>query len=80
MSGSGGGDWTTPPGDSCERLTSETALTSPDRAVVSQLNTSALLDVKVDRSGARPIVRAMYKGKIAGSITSSIIQRIGGGS
>lgn len=76
MSGSGGGSWTTPTGDSCERLASETTLTSPDRAVISLLNNGTLLDVEVDDSGARPVVRAMYQGQIAGSITSSIIQRL----
>lgn len=77
MSGSGGGgDWIIPPGDSCERLMSETTLTSPDRVIVSQLRQGTLLDVEVDNSGMRPVVRAMYDGKAAGSITSSIIQRI----
>lgn len=76
MSGSGGGSWTTPTGDSCERLTSETALTSPDRAVISQLSVGTMLNVEVDNSGARPVVRAAYQGQVAGSITSSIIQRL----
>jgi hypothetical protein len=76
MSGGGGGSWTTPTGDSCERLTSETTLTSPDRAVISRLSAGELLDVEVDSSGARPVVRAVYQGQIAGSITSSIIQKI----
>lgn len=77
MSGSGGGGpWTPPNGDSCERLTSETTLTSPDRAVISRLKDGDSLDVTVDNSGARPVVRAMYKGQVAGSITSSIIQRL----
>jgi hypothetical protein len=76
MSGSGGGSWPTPTGDSCERLTSETTLTSPDRAVISQLTDGTLLSVEVDTSGARPVVRAMYQGQVAGSITSSIIQRL----
>jgi hypothetical protein len=35
-----------------------------------------LLDVEVDTTGARPVIRAMHKEKIAGSITSSIIQKI----
>ena len=52
MSGAGGGSWTTPTGDSCERLTSETTLTSPDRAVISQLTVGTLLDVEVDNSGS----------------------------
>ena len=80
MSGGGGGSWTTPTGDSCERLTSETTLTSPDRAVISRLSAGELLDVEVDSSGASPVVRAVYQGQIAGSITSSIIQKIVGAS
>jgi hypothetical protein len=76
MSGSSSSSWTTPTGDSCERLTSETTLTSPDRAVISQLSIGTQLDVEVDNSGARPVVRAMYQGQVAGSITSSIIQRL----
>jgi hypothetical protein len=76
MSGSSSSSWTAPAGDSCERLTSETTLTSPDRAVISQLNVGTTLEVEVDNSGARPVVRAMYHGQVAGSITSSIIQRL----
>ena len=76
MSGSSGGPWTTPTGDSCDRLTSETTLTSPNRDVISQLNKGMLLDVEVDKSGARPVVRAMLNGQVAGSITSSIIQKL----
>lgn len=76
MSGSPGGDWTTPTGDSCERLTSETTLTSPNRAVISQLRKGVFLDVVIDTSGTRPVVRAMHGGDIAGSITSSIIQKL----
>ncbi len=76
MSGSSSSSWTAPTGDSCDRLTSETTLTSPDRAVISQLSIGTALDVEVDTSGARPVVRAMYQGQVAGSITSSIIQRL----
>lgn len=76
MSGSSDSSWTTPTGDSCDRLTSETTLTSPDRAVISQLSKGELLDVAVDSTGARPVVRAIKEGQIAGSITSSIIQKL----
>jgi hypothetical protein len=76
MSGSGSSSWTAPTGDSCERLTSDTTLTSPDPAVISQLHDGTLLDVAVDDSGAHPVVRAMYQGQVAGSITSSIIQKL----
>lgn len=76
MSGSGGGSWTTPSGDSCETLTSDTTLTSPDPAVISQLQVGTLLDVEVDDSGAHPVIHAMYQGQVAGSITSSIIQKL----
>jgi len=76
VSGSSSSSWTAPTGDSCDRLTSETTLTSPDRDVISQLSKGVLLDVEVDNTGARPVVRAMLNGQIAGSITSSIIQKL----
>jgi hypothetical protein len=76
MSGSGGGTWNPPMVDSCELLTSETTLTSPDRDVLSRLSKDVRLDVAVDNSGPRPVVRALYQGRIAGSITSSVIQKL----
>jgi hypothetical protein len=76
MSGGGGGGWSEPTQDPCERLTSETTLTSPVRSVIAQLTTGTLLDVEVTDSGGTPVVRAVHNGQVAGSITSSIIQKI----
>lgn len=77
MSGSGGGGgWSDPVQDSCEKLTSETTLTSPVRETIAQLSKGALLDIRVDNVSGTRVVRAIYKGSIAGSITSAIIQKI----
>ena len=76
MSGSGGGSWTEPTQDPCEKLNSETTLTSPVRNVVAQLSQGTLLDVEVSDSGATRVVQAVHNGQVAGSITSSIIQKI----
>jgi|GEM_PF-1642705 len=76
MSGSGGGSWSVPVGDTCDRLTSDTALTSPSREVTSQLQPGSLLEIEIDNTAATPVVRAMFQGQVAGSITSSIIQKL----
>ena len=77
MSGSGGGGgWSEPSQDSCEKLTSETTLTSPVRSVIEQLSKGVLLDVNVTDSGGTRVVQALYNGTVAGSITSTIIQKI----
>jgi hypothetical protein len=77
VSGSGsGGTWVEPVQDSCEKLTSETTLTSPVRDVVSQLAVGDVLDVRVDNVGGTPVVRVVHDGNVAGSITSAVIQRI----
>lgn len=76
MTGSPSSSWTVPPGDSCDRLTSDTTLTSPNRDVVSLLKPGTELNIEVDESGDTPLVRAVYNGQIAGSITSSIIQKL----
>ncbi|SRR6266404_5690165 len=76
MSGSGGGSWTEPTQDPCEKLNSETTLTSPVRNVIAQLSQGTLLDVEVSDSGGTRVVQAVHNGQVAGSITSSIIQKI----
>jgi hypothetical protein len=76
MSGSGGGSWTEPTQDPCEKLNSETTLTSPVRDVVAQLSQGTLLDVEVSDGGCTRVVQAVHNGQVAGSITSSIIQKI----
>lgn len=76
MSGGGGGGWSEPIHDPCEKLTSETTLSSPVRNVISRLSKGDLLDVTISEVDDTPVVRALYKGETAGSITSSIIQKI----
>ena len=76
MSGSSSGDWAEPNQDSCEKLSSDTTLTSPVRDVIAQIAVGAVLDVRVDTIGTARVVRAVYNGNVAGSITSTIIQKI----
>lgn len=77
MSGSSsGGDWYAPTEDSCDKLTSETTLSSPNAAVLAQLQAGMELDVEVDDSSGARVIRATYQSQIAGSITSAVIQKI----
>ena len=76
MSGSGGGTWIDQPTDDCARLAQQTTLNSPNRAVVSRLQKGDLLDVRVTKVGKGVVVEALRNGQVAGSITSSIIQRL----
>jgi hypothetical protein len=76
MSGSGGGSWSDTSQDPCEKLTSETTLTSPVRSVIAHLSKDVILDVEVSDSGGTRVVQALHNGNVAGSITSTIIQRI----
>jgi hypothetical protein len=43
---------------------------------MAQITKGTLLDVEVSESGGTRVVRAVHNGQVAGSITSSIIQRI----
>lgn len=76
MSGSGGGTWIDQPGDSCATLSQQTTLNSPNRPVLSQVATGTLLDVVVNKTGKAVTVEALLNGEVAGTITSSIIQRL----
>jgi len=76
VSGSGGGTWIEQPTDDCARLAQQTTLNSPDRAVVSRLQKGDVLDVRVNKVGKGVVVEALYNGQVAGSITSSIIQKL----
>lgn len=76
MSGSGGGGWNDQPSDNCATLSQQTTLNSPNKAVLSNLAKGNLLDVRVKTMGKGVIVEALYGGQVAGSITSSIIQRL----
>lgn len=74
--GGGGGGWYEPTENSCDKLTSETTLSSPNAGVLAQLQTGMELDVEVDDSSGARVIRATYQGQIAGSITSAVIQKI----
>ena len=76
MSGSGGGTWVDQPGDSCETLSQQTTLNSPNRAVLIQLKKGTSLAVSVNKTGKAVTVEALFNGQVAGTITSSIIQRL----
>ena len=76
MSGSGGGTWIDQPGDSCETLSQQTTLNSPQRAVLSHVKKGTVLEVSVNKTGKAVTVEALFSGQVAGTITSSIIQRL----
>ena len=76
MSGSGGGTWIDQPGDSCETLSQQTTLNSPNRAVLNQLNKGTVLEVSVNKTGKAVTIEALHNGQVAGTITASIIQRL----
>jgi bifunctional DNA-binding transcriptional regulator/antitoxin component of YhaV-PrlF toxin-antitoxin module len=76
MSGSGGGHWGGEPSDDCTKLAQFTTLNSPSREVLRGLRRGDLLEVAVRREGGAIIVVALRDDRVAGTITSSIIQRI----
>ena len=76
MSGSGGGTWIDQPGDSCETLSQQTTLNSPVKAVLSQVKKGTVLEVSVNKTGKAVTIEALLNGQVAGTITSSIIQRL----
>lgn len=75
-SGGGGGDWVNEPTDDCARLSQVTTLNSPDKEVLSKVNKNDKLEIRLRPSGKSVIVEALHKGEVAGTITSSIIQRL----
>lgn len=76
MSGSGGGTWIDQPSDDCARLSQQTTLNSPNRDVLNDLKKGTVLDIRVNKEGKGVVVEAVHLGKVAGTITSSIIQRL----
>jgi hypothetical protein len=76
VSGSPGSTWRDQPSASCEALSQQTTLNSPNKAVLSQLTKGTELDVRVNKADKAVIVEAVHKGQIAGTITSSVIQRL----
>ena len=76
MSGSGGGTWIDQPGDNCATLSQQTTLNSPNRTVLCQLEKGTVLEVSVNKVGKALTVQALHNGQVAGTITSSINQRL----
>ena len=77
MSGSGGGGWAGEPGiENCSELSESTILNSPQRAVLETLQQGDRLGVRLNRAGRGVIVEAFKDDQVAGTITSSIIQRL----
>jgi len=76
LSGSNGSGWDSQPTDNCAALSETTSLNSPDSSVISGLKKGDLLDVVVQKLNGVVLVRALRNGKVAGSITSAIIQRL----
>jgi len=77
MSGHGSGGWVNEPaGDNCETLSEQTTLNSPNRAVLSDVRKGDVLDVTMRRIGKAVVIEALHNGQVAGTITSSIIQRL----
>jgi hypothetical protein len=76
-SGNGGpGEWIPQNNDACETLTQQLALNSPNPSVLKLLKPNDLLDVRSQKINGAVIVEALYQGSIAGTITSTIFQRI----
>jgi len=71
-----GGNWVSPPGDDCSKLSEVTTLNTPDREVLKEIKKTDELEIRVRRSGNSVIIEAVHKGRVAGTITSSIIQRL----
>lgn len=76
MTGSSGGPWVDPPGDSCATLSQVTTLNSPSRNVLRRISKGDELAIQVTDIGTTVVVQAMYNSEVAGTITSSIIQRL----
>ena len=76
MSGSGGGGWDREPKDDCATLTEFTTLNSPNQAVLKKLKKRRCSTNQCEESWEGLIVEALYGAEVAGTITSSIIQRL----
>ena len=74
--GDGGPDWVSEPGDDCGKLSEVTTLNSPNRDVLNAIRKNDVLEITLRRTGKSVIVEALHGGKVAGTITSSIIQKL----
>jgi hypothetical protein len=75
-SGGGGGGWVSEPTDDCAKLSEVTTLNSPDKEVLKTIEKKDVLDIRLRPSGKSAIVEALHEGRVAGTITSSITQRL----
>lgn len=81
MSGSGGGSFGGQFGQSnfevtCEKLTIDTQLSSPDPQVVAQLSIGVIMGIMQINSNGTLLTVAMYNSMQAGGIASPYIQRL----
>lgn len=79
MSGSGGGGGGGYIQDfevTCDRLTLEVQLGSPQQAVIDQIEIGATLEVAVQLVGTSMVVVVLHRGQVAGGIAHSSIQRL----
>ena len=74
--GGGGGGGLDRAQTSCETLTDTTVLNSPNSSVVPSLKKGDVLTLAARPSGNSVIVEARQGNRVAGSITSAIIQRL----
>lgn len=71
-----GGDWVNEPTDDCAKLSEVTTLNSPNKDVLKDVKKNDQLEIRLRSSGSSVVVEALHNEKVAGTITSSIIQRI----
>ena len=75
-SGNGGRDWVPQNNDACETLNQQLALNSPNPKILKLLKTNDILEIRSQKVNGAVIVEAIYQGDVAGTITSTIFQRI----
>lgn len=74
--GNGGGDWVPQNNDACETLNQQLALNSPNPKILKLLKPNDILEIRSQKVNGAVIVEAVYQGDVAGTITSTIFQRI----
>jgi hypothetical protein len=75
--GGGGGTWVSPQENvDCATISDRSVLNSPVPAVIGQLKAGDVLDIRLNRTGAAPIVEAVFSGQFAGTVTSRIMLRL----
>ena len=76
MSGSGDGGWDQVSNGDCTTLSQFTTLNSPNQSVLKKLKKGDILKIAVKKVEKAIIVEALQGTEVAGTITSSIIQRL----